>query len=194
MSSLFSQISQAAAQQRRQVEQLPTPEAPTNQPATTSATPETPPKPANTLVSQETRKQASPPIQEPVPWSPPSPERSILEREKQGNKEAGWLPSQPATPSPVYRDGKSGKPSLVPFTPEPIPGRQLTKKQTFELHKAHVDFMDQAKFELRALGVSKEEMVRTGLELLAKDYSANQKNSYLYRKFASREVEEEPQR
>jgi hypothetical protein len=78
----------------------------------------------------------------------------------------------------------------VPFTPEPLQGRQMTRKQTFELTKAELDFMDKAKFELRALGVTKNEMVVTGLELLAKDYEANQQNSYLYRKFASRKVEE----
>lgn len=66
----------------------------------------------------------------------------------------------------------------------------MTRKQTFELTKAELDFMDTAKYELRALGVTKNEMVLTGLELLAKDYYANRKRSYLYRKFASREAEE----
>ena len=66
----------------------------------------------------------------------------------------------------------------------------MTRKQTFELTRAELDFMDKAKFELRALGVTKNEMVLTGLELLAKDYNANRKRSYLYRKFASREAEE----
>ena len=128
----------------------------------------------------------------PVPSAPPpppsaqTPQPGLLTPEKQGNKETRKQPS----PSRVQGDGQSGKATPVPFAPEPLQGKPMTRKQTFELTRAELDFMDKAKFELRALGVTKNEMVLTGLELLAKDYNANRKRSYLYRKFASREAEE----
>jgi len=123
---------------------------------------------------------------------PTEPTRSVptsttlLVTDKRPNKETRKQTSPPAEQPNVPRKAAA----QLSFTPEPLQGRQMTRKQTFELTKAELDFMDKAKFELRQLGVTKNEMVVTGLELLAKDYEANQKHSYLYRKFVSRKSEE----
>jgi hypothetical protein len=114
----------------------------------------------------------------PTPSAKPTPPAP----EKQANKETRKQPS-----SPVELPSEPKKPTIpVPFTPDPLQKRPLTRKQTFELTENELEFMAQVKFELRELGITKNEMVITGLELLAKDYQANKKNSYLYRKFASR--------
>jgi hypothetical protein len=122
--------------------------------------------------------------------TPTPPEKPVAPPlEKQGNKVVSQETSNQVTPKPVQIPKPRQAATPVPFTPDLLQPRPLTRKQTFELTKAELDFMAQAKFELRHISITKNEMVLTGLELLAKDYAANQKNSYLYRKFMSREAE-----
>jgi hypothetical protein len=108
---------------------------------------------------------------------------------KQTRKQASKLPTKktslPTTrPSSQESSRKEETPARpVPFEPE-APRRQLLRrKQTFELSKGELDFLDEVKFQLRELSVTKNEVIRTALELLAKDYQANKETSFLVRKF-----------
>ena len=104
---------------------------------------------------------------------------------KQGSKLPTKTTRLPTTKqaSQEARPKKETPARLVPFEPE-APRRQLLRrKQTFELSKGELDFLDEVKFQLRELGVTKNEVIRTGLELLAKDYQANKETSFLVRKF-----------
>ncbi len=108
---------------------------------------------------KQTRKQAS----------KHSGNRSSLPTTRQASQEARPKQETPARP--------------VPFEPE-APRRQLLRrKQTFEFSKGELDFLDEVKFQLRELGVTKNEVIRTALELLSKDYQANKETSFLVRKF-----------
>jgi len=104
---------------------------------------------------------------------------------KQGSKHSGNRPRLPTTRQ-AYQEARSKKKTPVrpvPFEPE-APRRQLIRrKQTFELSQGELDFLDEVKFQLRELGVTKNEMIRTALELLSKDYQANKETSFLVRKF-----------
>lgn len=126
------------------------------------------------------------PLPGPADNQPPSsaqaPRPDAPAPEKPANKETRKQPSPLAEQLPAA-------PSLVPFTPDPLLTRPLTRKQTFEFTKNELDFMDLVKYELRDLGITKNEMVATAVELLAKDYKANHRHSYLYRKYASRKAE-----
>ena len=79
----------------------------------------------------------------------------------------------------------------IPITPDPPQRHTLTRKQTFEFSKSELEFLTAVKFQLRHLGVTKNEIVQTGLELVAKDYAANPAASYLMRKFAARHTDDE---
>ena len=105
---------------------------------------------------------------------------------KLGNKETSLQSAKEASvsASPTAPDAKP-----IPLTPEPPQKHTLTRKQTFEFTKSELDFLAEVKFQLRDLGVTKNEIVQTGLELVAKDYAANRAKSYLMRKFASRHTD-----
>ena len=67
---------------------------------------------------------------------------------------------------------------------------ELYRKQTFEFSEAELEFLEEAKTTCRrrfGFRVAKNEMVRTALEFLAKDFRVNQETSFLVRKFAGKE-------
>jgi hypothetical protein len=108
---------------------------------------------------------------------------------KQTRKQGSKLPTKktrlPSTghASQEARPKKETPSRPIPFEPE-APRRQLLRrKQTFELSQGELDFLDEVKFQLRELAVTKNEVIRTGLELLSKDYQANKETSFLVRKF-----------
>ena len=107
---------------------------------------------------------------------------------KLGNKETSKQPGQEAS---VSASPTPPAPTPLPIIPDPPHRQSLTRKQTFEFTKAELEFLTEIKFQLRHLGVTKNEIVQTGLELVAKDYAANQTQSYLMRKFAVRHTEDE---
>ena len=86
-------------------------------------------------------------------------------------------PTSPPEPAPTIE-------ARIPFDPEPPHHRgDYYKKNTFELYEAEVNFLRQARFDLDPLGVTKNAIVQTALELLAKDYQVNKETSFLVRKF-----------
>jgi hypothetical protein len=104
---------------------------------------------------------------------------------KQGSKHSGNRPSLPTTRQASRETSRKQETPArqIPFEPE-APRRQLLRrKQTFELSQGELDFLDEVKFQLRELGVTKNEVIRTALELLAKDYQTNKETSFLVRKF-----------
>ena len=107
---------------------------------------------------------------------------------KLGNKETSKQPGQEAAVS-VSPPLPATTP--IPITPDPPHKQSLTRKQTFEFTKSELEFLTEIKFQLRHLGVTKNEIVQTGLELVAKDYAANRTQSYLVRKFAARSTDNE---
>jgi hypothetical protein len=122
----------------------------------------------------------------------PAPTNTPVDEDKSprnlGNKETSKQPSKEAS---VPAAPPLPSPTPIPLIPDPPSKQNLTRKQTFEFTKKELDFMAEIKFQLRHLGVTKNELVQTGLELLAKDYAANKEQSYLVRKFAVRSKEEE---
>ena len=114
---------------------------------------------------------------------PSTPERAPS---KLGNKETSLQPGQEAAASPT-----PPATTPLPITPDPPHKQSLTRKQTYEFTRSELEFLTAVKFQLRHLGVTKNEIVQTGLELVAKDYAANQTQSYLVRKFALRQTEDE---
>lgn len=109
------------------------------------------------------------------------------EKGKQSNKETRKQPKKktilPTSQKPSLETKK--RPSRrVAFEPDVPQKHRLYRKQTFEFSKEELDFLEKAKFHLRELGVTKNEIVRTALELLNKDYQANKETSFLVRKFS----------
>jgi hypothetical protein len=125
---------------------------------------------------------------QPVAKTPRNTGRSQDSKEtsKQGNK----LPGKQTTSLERKQAPQAVSPTKKPprrpiaFEPDVPRRRRLGRKQTFEFNKRELDFLDEVKFQLRELGVTKNEIVRTALELLAKDYEANKETSFLVRKFA----------
>ena len=74
----------------------------------------------------------------------------------------------------------------IPIGPNPPAKQEYTKKQTFEFSKDELRFLKQIKLELEEYKVTQNEVVRAGIELLAKDYVANRRESFLVRKFQLR--------
>ena len=77
--------------------------------------------------------------------------------------------------------------AAIDFEPDPPRKQRLYRKQTFELSKEELEFLEEAKFQLRELEVTKNEIVRTALELLTKDYQGNKETSFLVRKFTNKQ-------
>ncbi len=116
-------------------------------------------KPQKPQVSKETRKQAS------------------LSGSLEGNKETRKQPRKQ-----VFISDEQ-----VSFDPAPPSRQRLYRKQTFAFNETDMDFLDTVKFELRELGVTKNEIVRAGIELLARDYQGNKETSFLVRKFGRKQ-------
>jgi hypothetical protein len=95
--------------------------------------------------------------------------RTSLPTTRQASQESSMKEETPARP--------------VPFEPDAPRKQLLRRKQTFELSQGELDFLDEVKFQLRELDVTKNEVIRTALELLSKDYQANKETSFLVRKF-----------
>jgi hypothetical protein len=108
------------------------------------------------------------------------------ETRKQGRKLPEKRTIFPERKPALQKASRKKEPPMRPIAFEPdVPRRhRLGRKQTFEFSKGELDFLDETKFQLRELGVTKNEIVRTALELLAKDYVANKETSFLVRKFA----------
>ena len=100
---------------------------------------------------------------------------------RQGNKETRNLVKKEA--------GKEGaqEASLEPDLPTKP---ELYRKQTFEFSEAELEFLEDAKTTCRrrfGFHVTKNEIARTALELLAKDFQTNKETSFLVRKFTGNE-------
>jgi hypothetical protein len=107
--------------------------------------------------------------------------REDKETRKQGNKLFRKQASHQESP----KKGASAVP--ICFEPDSTGKLKFWRKQTFEFSKEELDFLNEVKFHLRELGVTKNKVVRTALELLAKDYQANKEVSFLVRKFTRRQ-------
>jgi hypothetical protein len=117
--------------------------------------------------------------QRPNPSTASKPETNLATKETR----------KEATQSPSAAPNASGpRPFPIPLTPNPPVKPGLTRKQTFEFTKTELEFMAETKFQLREYGITKNEIIQTGLELLAKDYRTNQEASYLVRKFSARKA------
>ncbi len=119
-------------------------------------------------------------------------QKKKLTKNKETSKQGRKLPgkqtrlsaNKQANNEPSPQTNKNQK--LININPD-LPHRQrMYRKQTFEFSQADLDFMDLIKFELRASSVTKNAIVRTGLEALRKDYQANKETSFLVRKFAGK--------
>jgi hypothetical protein len=115
--------------------------------------------------------------------SPTQPEKKA--QEKTRPKQTSKKTRKQAEKEPPAPKAITSPSTTIPFDPEPPQKQRLTRKQTFEFSKDELDFLDTAKFELRESGVTKNEIIRTGLELLAKDHQANKEASFLVRKITS---------
>jgi len=108
-------------------------------------------------------------------------------------KSTPTIPSNHDTTNAVTRKQGNKEVSLfIPFIPDKPQRPKLTKKQTFEFGQTELDFLDQAKYELRESKVTKNDVVLTALELLKKDYQQNKETSFLGNKFTSKQGNKEP--
>ena len=133
----------------------------------------------NKLIATPSASMPAKPHADEPPATPDQPPSNL------GSKETSKQPAQEGSVSPP-------PPVITPIalTPDPPQKHALTRKQTFEFTKAELEFLTEMKFQLRDLGVTKNEIVQTGLELVAKDYAANHAASYLLRKFAVRHTDD----
>ena len=79
---------------------------------------------------------------------------------------------------------KSKRVLLQPDLPD---NPEFYRKQTFEFSEGELDFLDEAKLTCKRkyrFRVTKNELVRTALEMLSKDFEQNKETSFLVRKFA----------
>ena len=71
--------------------------------------------------------------------------------------------------------------------PDPPDKPDFYRKQTFAFVEDELDFLDEAKLDCRRqyeVRITKNEIVRTALEFLRKDFHKNKETSFLVRKFA----------
>lgn len=105
----------------------------------------------------------------------PKPAHTVYE--KQGNKETRKLAE------------KQGNKEAC-LEPDPPIRLNYYRKQTFEFADNELDFLDEAKLEVRrnfGFRVTKNEIMRTALEFLEKDFHENKETSFLVRKFTGKQ-------
>ena len=131
---------------------------------------------------EEEKQQISPPSSSRVPVVTYAQKEPSQQGNKQTRKLVGNEVGKTATQETAL------EPDL-PTQPE------LYRKQTFELGEVELNFLEDAKTACRQsfrFRMTKNEIVRTALEFLAKDFLANKQTSFLVRKFAGKEPSQQP--